>query len=288
MVTTGAINYGDNHRFLQYNDGENPLALQLGGSDPKELVKAIRIASPYQYDEYNLNLGCPSDRVQAGLFGACLMMHAKRVGECISAMQSETEIPITVKTRIGVDKNDSYEFFRDFIAHLADCGCRVFIIHARKAWLKGLSPKENREIPPLQYDYVSRLKKEMPELSVIVNGGIKDIDTGIMEHKLLDGVMLGRQAYSDPFMFLNVDQQYYSCHEPSSSKRDVVMQYAKYALHQSQQGVPWHILIKHVLGLYQGCKGAKAWRRYLSQFNSKNIAQESVFEDALSLIEMQD
>lgn len=267
MITTGAILFGDSDRHLRFSQQESPVALQLGGSDPKALAECARIGEEYGYAEINLNVGCPSDRVQSGRFGACLMKAPKLVAECVQAMQAVVSIPVTVKTRIGVDDHDSYDFLCDFIQSSADAGCETFIIHARKAWLKGLSPKQNREIPPLCYDVVYRLKKDFPQLEIVINGGIESI-LDIKSHlEHIDGVMLGRQAYKNPYLFAQIENDLF-CFEPLC-RSAVVENYVSYMEEQLKEGVRMSTLTRPLLCLYKGLPYAKLWRREISNSSCK-------------------
>ncbi len=264
MVTTGAIIYGDADRFLAYNAEELPLALQLGGSEPVDLAKCARIAERRGYSEINLNVGCPSDRVQRGSFGACLMLEAELVADCMAAMQDAVGIPVTIKTRLGVDDHDSYGFVADFVGKIAETGTGVFIMHARKALLSGLSPKQNRDVPPLHYDWVYRLKRENPQLTIVINGGI-DSCVAVREHlQCVDGVMLGRAAYHTPWLLAECERQLHG-NQPIGNREDVVEVMSDYLESQLQQGVPAKHVSRHMLGLFHGLPGARAWRRYLSE-----------------------
>lgn len=269
MVTTGAIIFGKGD-YLHFNKEENPVALQLGGSDPEALAKCAKLAEERGYDEVNLNVGCPSDRVQNGMFGACLMAKPELVAECVAAMQAVTTIPITVKTRIGIDDQDSYEFLCDFIDKVKAVGCETFIIHARKAWLTGLSPKENRDIPPLDYPRVYQLKRDYPDLEIIINGGIQSIEESQLHLQHVDGVMLGREVYHRPFIMAQVDKIIYQ--NPQAEQVDyelVIERVSDYiAGYESQGGKSWHVL-RHMMGLFQGLPGAKMWRRHLSENGPK-------------------
>jgi tRNA-dihydrouridine synthase A len=284
MVTTGAMLHGQRDRFLAFHPAEHPVALQLGGSDPDELSTCARIGAEYGYDEINLNVGCPSDRVQSGRFGACLMAEPALVAECVSAMVAACGIPVTVKTRIGIDDRDTYEELQDFVACLARAGCRTVIVHARKAWLQGLSPKQNREIPPLRYDVVHQLKSDFPSLEIIINGGIRTLEE--MENHLdaLDGVMIGREACSNPYLFANMDQRFFDSTEPVPSREDVINAYLPYAAAQLNQGIPLARVTRHLLGIYQGQPGARRWRRYLSENGHRPTAGVDVLREALMLV----
>lgn len=264
MVTSGAVLHGDRERLLAYNAEEHPLALQLGGSEPGDLARCADIAAKLAFDEVNLNVGCPSDRVQRGRFGACLMLEPSLVRDCVMAMLDAVDIPVTVKTRVGVDDHDSYEEFRDFVGTVAESGCGVFIVHARKAWLSGLSPKQNREIPELRHDWVYRLKREFPELTVVINGGVSTVEDGERHLQSVDGVMLGRAAYHNPWILAELQQRLFG--RPGVADRgEAVRALTEYLVAQKMAGVPVKHISRHVLGLYQGMPGAKRWRRYISQ-----------------------
>lgn len=267
MVTSAALTHSPTpERFLVFSPLEHPVALQLGGSNPTELAKAARMAVARGYDEINLNVGCPSDRVTSGRFGACLMAEPQLVAECIAAMRAAVSVPVTVKTRIGIDDLDTPEYLLNFVDIIAATGCETFIIHARKAWLKGLSPKENREIPPLHYERVHALKSHFPQLEFILNGGLKDLQ-GAFAHleghhgKPLDGIMIGRAAYDMPYMLSEVDRLFYGSKEEPPPRADVVASYVDYAARQQQDGVPLRHILRHAVGLFHGRPGARAWRQ---------------------------
>ena len=266
MVTTGAILHGNNQqRFLAYSQEEQPLSLQLGGSDPDELSRCCQIAEDYGYNEVNLNVGCPSDRVQSGQFGACLMAKPELVADCVAAMVSSVDIPISVKTRIGIDYEDHYEQLQELVEQVSQTGCQYFTIHARKAWLEGLSPKQNRDVPPLRYDFVYQLKRDFPELHITINGGIKTL-TDMQEHlNFVDGVMIGREAYHNTYMMAEVDRLFYGSSEQKPERMQIIGAYADYIEQQMSQGVPLMQLTRHVLGLMHSCPGAKNFRRVLSE-----------------------
>ncbi len=264
MVTSGAILHGDREHLLGFNPEERPLALQLGGSDPADLAECARMAENRGYDEVNLNVGCPSDRVQRGRFGACLMREPERVRDCVSAMLEATDLPVTVKTRLGVDELDSYDYFSDFVNRVAESGCVVFIVHARKAWLSGLSPKENRDIPELRYDWVYRLKRENPQFTVILNGGITSTRESLSHLDRLDGVMLGRAAYHNPWI-LSECQNALGPGNDIGNRETAVRLMTEYAHRQIDSGVPVQHVSRHMLGLFQGMPGARSWRRYISE-----------------------
>ena len=265
MVTTGALLHGNVRRHLDFNTEEHPLALQLGGSEPADLAHCARLAEQWRYDEVNLNCGCPSERVQRGAFGACLMNEPQLVADCVKAMRDATALPVTVKHRIGVDKTESYEFVRDFVGTVAQAGCEVFIVHARNAWLKGISPKENRELPPLRYETVHRLKREFPQLTIVLNGGIKT-SAEIHQHlQHVDGVMIGRDVYHNPYWLAGFDHAFFGEPDRPVSREAVEAALAIYVAKQSLSGVPQHSISRHTLGLYRGLPGARAWRRSMSQ-----------------------
>jgi tRNA-dihydrouridine synthase A len=281
MVTTGAVLRGDRARLLGYDPAEHPLALQLGGSEPGELARCAGIAAEFGYDEVNLNVGCPSDRVQSGRFGACLMAEPDLVAECVAAMRAAVNLPVTVKTRIGIDGRDSYEELVDFVARVAMGGCEVFVIHARKAWLNGLSPKENRQIPPLRYEIVHRIKRDFPGLTVVLNGGLTDLDQVAEQLRQVDGVMIGRAAYENPYLLVGVDRRFFGSSAPPSSRHQVIRAFLPYVEAQLRQGTPLHCMTRHILGLFQGVPGARAWRRHLSERACRHGAGVEVLEAAL-------
>jgi tRNA-dihydrouridine synthase A len=290
MVNTGAMLHnqqmvGEQKRHLAYHVSEHPLALQLGGSDPVALAKCAVMAEDAGFDEVNLNVGCPSDRVKSGHFGACLMADPALVADCVSAMKAKVEIPVTVKCRVGIDEMEGYQPLEHFVELVSAGGCDTFIVHARKAWLQGLSPKENREIPPLKYDYVHRLKKEKPGLTVIINGGIKTMETVVEELEHVDGVMIGREAYHNPYMLARVDRDIYQDTEACiTSREQIVEQLCAYIDAEVARGVVLHSITRHILGLYQGCRGARAWRRHLSENTHGTDADSSVLIDALKYV----
>ncbi|WP_084128190.1 tRNA dihydrouridine(20/20a) synthase DusA [Cellvibrio mixtus] len=284
MVTTGALLHGDKARFLDYNACEHPLALQLGGSNPKDLAECSKIAEDWGYDEVNLNCGCPSDRVQNGMIGACLMAEPELVAECIATMQNAVKIPVTVKHRIGIDDMEDYEGLVKFVSTIAATGCSTFIVHARKAWLKGLSPKENREVPPLQYDKVYQLKQDFPHLEIIINGGITTLEQSkqLLEH--VDGVMLGREAYANPYLLAEVDQHIYGALCPVISRQEVMEGFIAYCEEQLAKGTRLNHLTRHILGLYHGMPRARQFRRILSEQAHKPGAGIDVVKQALETL----
>lgn len=285
MVTAAAIHHGDADRFLRFDEAEHPLALQLGGSDPTLMASATRKAATYGYDEFNINVGCPSDKVQSGQFGACLMANPEIVARCFKAMQQETDVPITVKTRIGIDDMDSDEFFVAFVEHLRAAGCRKFIVHARIAILDGLSPKENRTVPPLNYDRVYRLKRQFPDLEVVINGGISNLEQidNALEH--VDGAMIGRQAYQQPF-FLAELEQHFNPARALPERRHIVEKMLPYIDKNIANGVPLNRITRHMLGLYAGQPGARAWRRSISENAHRDGAGSEVLVNALKAMPM--
>ena len=284
MVTTGAILHGKGD-YLAYNQEEHPLALQLGGSNPVDLARCAKIAADRGYDEVNLNVGCPSDRVQNGRFGACLMAEPELVAECVDAMKQVVDIPVTVKTRIGIDEQESYEFLTQFIDTVKAKGCEEFIIHARKAWLSGLSPKENREIPPLDYPRVYQIKKDYPELHISINGGIKSIEEMKTHLQHLDGVMVGREAYNNPFIISQVDAELCGEESANLTRNQVAEMMLPYIEQHLKQGGRLNHVTRHIIGLFQGIPGSRGWRRYLSENAHKKEAGVEVVTTALSFIE---
>ena len=282
MITTGAIIYGDTDYHLQMDPFEHPVALQLGGSDPADLAKACVLASRYQYAEINLNCGCPSDRVQNGMFGAVMMKNAQITADCIAAMQDAVDLPITVKHRIGVDDFDSYEFLCDFVDTVAKTGCQTFLVHARKAWLKGLSPKQNREVPELNYDRVYQLKKDFPQLEIIINGGVTDLEQSRRHLAQLDGVMVGREAYTNPYLLATVDQQIYGSNRPIKSREKIAEELLDYVDNELSKGTKLQAMTRHILGLYHGMPGARQYRRHISENAYKPDATIDVLTTALA------
>ncbi len=284
MVTTAALLRGDPARWLAFHAAEHPLALQLGGSDPRELAAAARLGEAHGYDEINLNLGCPSDRVRSGRFGACLMAEPERVAECVAAMSAAVDLPVTVKTRIGIDDQDSYEGLAAFVERLAGAGCHTFIVHARKAILKGLSPKENRSVPPLRYDIVYRLKRAYPALTIVLNGGVARLDEADVHLGHVDGVMLGRAAYHNPYLLAGVDARFFGEDLPTATREQVVARMLPYIEQERVAGTPLNAITRHMLGLFQGVPGARAWRRYLSEHAHRAGAGPGVILDALAMV----
>jgi tRNA-dihydrouridine synthase A len=265
MVTTGALVHGDVPRHLDFNEEEHPVALQLGGSDAAELAHCAKLAQQWGYDEVNLNCGCPSERVQRGSFGACLMAEPRLVADCVKAMIDAVAIPVTVKHRIGIDKVESYDFVRDFVGTVGEAGCKVFFVHARNAWLKGLSPKENREVPPLRYEFVHRLKRDFPGLVFAINGGITaDAQVGdALAH--VDGVMVGREAYHNPWWLASWDERFFGEAPRGATRESVEKQMADYmAREKAAHGTPWPNIARHMLGLRNGQPGARKWRQVWS------------------------
>lgn len=284
MVTTGALIHGQRERFLGHDVSEYPLALQLGGSDPDALAVCAKLGEEAGYSEINLNVGCPSDRVQSGSFGACLMAEPKLVAEGVVAMRAEVNIPVTIKTRLGIDELDSYDFLTDFIAQVAGAGCDIFILHARKAWLQGLSPKENRDIPPLNYDRVYQIKEDFPQLHIDINGGIQTLAQAQQHLTHVDGVMMGRAIYHDPYLLAEADSLLFDDDHKVLSRHDVIRAMLPYIEQRMIEGRPVKSITRHLLGLFQGQKGAKAWRRYLSEHAHLEGAGLDVIEKALELV----
>lgn len=282
MVTTGAILHGDRDRFLAFEAMEHPVALQLGGSAPADLAFSAREGEARGFDEINLNLGCPSDRVQRGRFGACLMTEPDLVADCVAAMIEAVDVPVTVKTRIGVDDVDSYAALAGFVEKIATTGCRSFTIHARKAWLSGLSPKENREVPPLRYEVVYDLKRDFPELEVVLNGGVQSLDEAEAHLEKADGVMIGRAAYQSPYILAEADRRLFGEAAAPKSREQVVADFLPYVERQLTQGVPLKSITRHMLGLFNGLPGARAWRRHLAEQAHRPGAGPEVIEAALA------
>lgn len=277
MVTTGALLHGNVARHLDYNAEEHPVALQLGGSEPEDLAACARLAQRWGYDEVNLNCGCPSERVQRGAFGACLMKEAGLVADAVKAMRDAVDLPVTVKHRIGVDHVESYDFVRDFVGTVAEAGCEVFIVHARNAWLQGLSPKENREIPPLRYEIVHRLKREFPQLTIAINGGLKDDEAIAAQLAHVDGVMIGREAYHNPYAMAHWDTRFFGQTQPAPERAAVEAAMVSYCeRQQAQHGVPWPHIVRHMLGLYNGVPGARRWRQVWSDHRLRQRAPAEV------------
>ena len=281
MVTAAAIHHGDSDRFLRFNEAEHPLALQLGGSDPGWMASATAKAAVYGYDEININVGCPSDKVQSGQFGACLMAQPNTVAQCLTAMREETDIPITVKTRIGIDDNDSYSFLERFVGTLSDAGCRKFIVHARIALLDGLSPKENRTVPPLNYERVYRLKREFPTLEIVINGGLTDAGQVDEVLQYVDGAMIGRQAYHQPYFLAELEQHFNSAYS-LPARGEVVEAMLPYIESVLADGEPLGRVTRHMLGLFAGQPGARAWRRHISENAHRAGAGTEVLINALN------
>ncbi|WP_457673740.1 tRNA dihydrouridine(20/20a) synthase DusA [Thiolapillus sp.] len=265
MVTTGALLHNEPARFLDFFPEEHPLALQLGGSHPDDLARCCRLAAEWGYDEVNLNLGCPSDRVQSGMFGACLMARPALVADCIRAMVEASPLPVTAKHRIGIDDLDSYDRLTAFVEQLSEAGCRTFIVHARKAWLQGLSPKENREVPPLRYETVYRLKQDFPQLEIILNGGVLNLDQTLTHLQQVDGVMIGREAYQNPWILVDADRRIFGADNPAGSRHQVIEDLLPLVEQECSRGIPLKRITRHILGLFHGQPGAKKWRRYLSE-----------------------
>lgn len=277
MVTTGALVHGDVPRHLRFNAEEHPLALQLGGSEPADLAHCAKLGEQWGYDEINLNCGCPSERVQRGAFGACLMNEPQLVADCVKAMVDASSVPVTVKHRIGIDKIESYEFVRDFVGQVSEAGCDTFIVHARNAWLKGLSPKQNREIPPLRYALVHRLKHDFPALKFSINGGIT-LNAQVHEHlRLLDGVMVGREAYHNPWWLAEWDAEFFGAAPSERTREEVETLMCDYMVREAaEHGTPWSNIARHMLGLRNGLPGARRWRQVWSDHHMKSKSPHEV------------
>ena len=284
MLTTGAVLHGDRARLLGFDPFEHPVALQLGGCDPRELAQSARIGEDFGYDEINLNVGCPSDRVQEGRFGACLMAEPSLVGDCVGAMKAAVKVPVTVKCRIGIDEQNPDEALFAFTSAVKMAGVDALIVHARKAWLKGLSPRENREVPPLDYALVHRLKAAYPELKIVLNGGIATVDQAQVELGALDGVMMGRAAYQEPWRLLDVDPLIFGAPAPFASSKDAAVGLIPYIERELDRGVRLHAITRHVLGLFRTVPGARAFRRHLATEAVKPGAGATVMADALALV----
>ncbi|HHM06467.1 MAG TPA: tRNA dihydrouridine(20/20a) synthase DusA [Gammaproteobacteria bacterium] len=280
MITASALLRGATRRWLAHHPAEHPLALQLGGGEAAALACAARLAADAGFDEINLNVGCPSDRVHAGRFGACLMAEPERVAESVAAMRAAVRVPVTVKTRLGIDHHDSYEFLHRFVSTVAEAGCTTFIIHARKAWLRGLSPRENRSVPPLDYARVYRLKQDFPQLTIVINGGITTLEQSAAHLPRVDGVMLGRAVYHDPYLLAAVDRSLFGDPTPAPSRHEVVARLQPYVATQLARGTPLQAISRHLLGLFQGQPGARAWRRHLSEQAHRQGADGRVLLDA--------
>ena len=281
MVTTGALIHGDVPRHLRFHAEEHPVALQLGGSEPADLAQCAKLGEDWGYDEININCGCPSERVQRGAFGACLMAEPNLVADCVKAMVDAVSVPVTVKHRIGIDKNESYDFVRDFVGTVADAGCTTFIVHARNAWLKGLSPKENREVPPLRYALVHQLKQDFPHLTIAINGGITTSAQVQEQLQHLDGVMLGREAYHNPWWLAEWDAAFYGAEQSDITRDSVEAQMVEYmAREAAEHGTPWYAIARHMLGLRHGQPGARRWRQVWSDHRLKGHAAHAVAAQA--------
>lgn len=286
MVTTGALIHGDAGKLLKYNPEEHPVALQLGGNNPADLARCAQMAAAAGYDEVNLNIGCPSDRVQSGAFGACLMAQPERVAECVAAMQAAVAIPVTVKCRIGIDHQDSYAELAHFVGRLADSGCRTFIIHARKAWLQGLSPRQNREVPPLQYATVHQIKRDFPALEVIINGGFTHVDQIRQQFGLVDGVMIGRAVCNNPYLLTDIETSIFK-HDPGLTRSEALRIYTAYAARELRTGTPLSHLTRNILGMFHGQPGARGYRRYLSENMYRKGMGVEIIDHAMQAVAME-
>lgn len=285
MVTAAAILHGDPERLLGFSDEEHPLAVQLGGSDPEQLFRAANICHDFGYDEINLNCGCPSDRVQSGSFGACLMKQPSLVAECVAALKTAGPLPVTVKHRTGIDQQEDYDVFAEFARAQIEAGAEALIVHARNAWLQGLNPKQNREIPPLKYEWVYRLKRDFPEQEIVINGGIRDLDSCLEHLRHVDGVMLGREPYQNPYLLHNVDQVIFGRPQVSIPSRVAMLHRVyPYIEHQLSQGLPLTRMVRHLIGLFHGEPNARRWRRYLSENAYKKNAGIDTLRQAERLV----
>ncbi len=284
MLTTGAVIHGDRQHLLGFDASEHPVAIQLGGSEPDALAEAARIAEDFGYDEVNLNVGCPSDRVQSGRFGACLMREPELVARCVAAMKKAVSIPVTVKCRIGVDEQDPAQALPTLAQMVRDAGCKTLIVHARKAWLEGLSPKENRDVPPLEYERVYALKQAMPDMEILINGGILTLDGAAAHLAHVDGVMLGRAAYQTPYVLADVDRRFYGDTREPLTRHEVLEAFMPYVERELARGIHLHSMSRHILGLFQGMPGARAFRRYISENAPKHGATAEVIRDAMALV----
>ncbi|MCX8077587.1 MAG: tRNA dihydrouridine(20/20a) synthase DusA [Geminocystis sp.] len=283
MITTQALIHGDRHKLLDFSPEEKPVALQLGGDNPKHLAECARLGEDWGYDEINLNVGCPSSRVQEGNFGACLMAKPELVASCVAAMKRAVKIPVTVKHRIGIDDRDSYEDLANFVRLVSEAGCDRFIVHARKAWLKGLSPKENREIPPLRYEDVYCLKQEFPHLTIVINGGIKTLPQVKQHLQKVDGVMMGRAAIDNPYLFAYVDQEIYGVNRPVASREEIIESLYEYIDHWTGKKVKLNTITRHLLNIFAGQPGSKVWKRYLTENGNSGLPGSLVVRRALQL-----
>ncbi|MCY4363399.1 MAG: tRNA dihydrouridine(20/20a) synthase DusA [Gammaproteobacteria bacterium] len=286
MLTTGALLYGDTDRYARFNDAEHPVGIQLGGSNPADLANCAEIATAYGYDEINLNTGCPSKRVKSGRFGACLMAEPGLVAECVAAMAAVTDRPVTVKTRIGIDRHDSYEHLGRFVSIVSEAGCHTFIIHARKAWLNGLSPRQNRTVPPLRYDLVYRLKQDFPHLEIIINGGITSLAEVHNHFPQVDGVMLGRAVCNNPYLLAGVDKNLFGVNNIAATRMQILQKYIPYMETEIAQGEHLYAMSRHILGLFHGQYGARAYRRHLTVSAHEANAGVDIVNEALALTEI--
>ena len=284
MLTTGALLHGNTEKYARFDETEHPVGIQLGGSDPAALASCAGIAADFGYDEINLNVGCPSERVRAGRFGACLMAEPELVAECVRAMAEATDLPVTVKSRTGIDQQDDYEHLWKFVSTVSQAGCRTFIIHARKAWLQGLSPRQNRSVPPLQYDMVYRLKQDFPELEIIINGGITSLaeTPGHLRH--VDGVMLGRVVCNNPYLLAGVDKYLFGVNNIAASRMETLQNYMRYMEREIAGGENLYAMARHIIGLFHGQHGARAYRRHLTTKAVQMNAGMEIVREAAALV----
>ena len=284
MVSSAALIHGERGRLLAFHRAEHPIALQVGGSHPPEMARCARMAEEAGFDEVNINVGCPSPRVREGRFGACLMAEPHRVARCVQAMRRACALPVTVKTRIGIDRRDSYAELGEFVNIVAGAGCRTFIIHARKAWLEGLSPAQNRSLPPLRYEWVHRLKEDFPALEIVLNGGVRDLATARAQLDRSDGVMIGREAYRNPYLLADADRVVFGADGEPPSREEVVLRFLPYLRAELARGTPLSSLTRHLLGLYQARPGARRWRRHLTVAAARPGAGPDLLLEALDLV----
>lgn len=284
MLTTGALLHGDTEKYARFNEAEHPVGIQLGGSNPGELARCAAIAADFGYDEINLNVGCPSERVRSGRFGACLMAEPGLVADCVRAMAEAADLPVTVKTRTGIDELDDYEHLQEFVSTVSRSGCRTFIIHARKAWLQGLSPRQNRSVPPLQYDRVYRLKRDFPALDIIINGGITSLAEARDHLRYVDGAMLGRAVCNNPYLLAGVDKYLFDMNNITTSRMETLQNYMRYMEKQMAEGENLYAMARHLIGLFHGQGGARAYRRHLTTKGVQMNAGLDIVREAAALV----
>lgn len=284
MLTTGALLHGDTEKYVGFNEAEHPIGIQLGGSNPDDLARCAAIAADFGYDEINLNAGCPSERVKSGRFGACLMAEPGLVADCVRAMTEATKLPVTVKTRTGIDELDNYEHLQGLVSTVSQSGCRTFIIHARKAWLQGLSPRQNRSVPPLQYDKVYRLKRDFPALDIVINGGITSLAEARDHLRHVDGAMLGRAVCNNPYLLVGVDKYLFDMNNITTSRMETLQNYVRYMERQMAEGENLYAMARHLIGLFHGQGGARAYRRHLTTNGARRNAGVDIVREAAALV----